>query len=100
MSGAVLVFIEHAGGEPDRLSLEAVALAHRVAAALGVPLDALVLGSGAEAVSARLGPYGVGLAHVATEARFEVMSSCHNPTRAKMWDGMCSACGAAGAICA
>ena len=71
MSGAVLVFIEHAGGEPDRLSLEAVALAHRVAAALGVPLDALVLGSGAEAVSARLGPYGVGLAHVATEARFD-----------------------------
>jgi hypothetical protein len=27
MSGAVLTFVEHAGGEPDRLSLEALALA-------------------------------------------------------------------------
>jgi electron transfer flavoprotein alpha subunit len=71
MSGAVLVFVEHAGGEPDRLSLEAVALARRVATALGAPLDAVILGTGAEAASARLGTHGVGLAHVATEATFD-----------------------------
>ena len=26
------------------------------------------------------------------------MDSCHSPRRVKMWDGMCSACGEAGAI--
>jgi electron transfer flavoprotein alpha subunit len=71
MSGTVLVFIEHAGGDPDRLSLEAIALARRLASSLGVPLDAVLLGTGAEAAAARLGTYGVGLAHVATEARFD-----------------------------
>ena len=71
MSGPVLAFVEHAGSEPDRLSLEALALARGLAKALGVPLDAVLLGSGAEAMTAQLGPYGVGLAHVATGSRFD-----------------------------
>jgi electron transfer flavoprotein alpha subunit len=71
MSGAVLVFVEHAGGEPDRLSFEAVALARKIAAPLGAPVDAVLLGTGAEAASARLGTHGVGLAHVAADARFD-----------------------------
>jgi electron transfer flavoprotein alpha subunit len=71
MSGAVLVFLEHVGGEPDRLSLEAIALARRIASSLGAPLDAVVLGTGADAASARLGTHGVGLAHVATDTRFD-----------------------------
>ena len=71
MSGAVVVFVEHAGGEPDRLSLEALALARGIASGLGAPIDAVILGTGAEAASARLGTHGVGLAHVATEARFD-----------------------------
>ena len=71
MSGTVLVFVEQAAGDPDRLSLEARTLARGVAGALGAPLDAVVLGTGAEAVAKRLGAYGVGLAHVASEARFD-----------------------------
>ena len=65
MSGAVLVFVEHAGGVPDRLSLEALTLARSLASALTAPLDAVLLGSGAESVAGLLGPHGVGLAHVA-----------------------------------
>ena len=71
MSGAVVAFVEHAAGDPDRLSLEALALARGLAKQLGAPLDAIVLGSGAEGAAARLGSYGVGLAHVATDARFD-----------------------------
>ena len=71
MSGAVLVFVEHAGGEPDRLSLEALALARGIARGLDAPVDAVILGTGAETASSRLGTHGVGLAHVATDARFD-----------------------------
>jgi electron transfer flavoprotein alpha subunit len=71
VSGAVLVFVEHVSGESDRLSLEALALGRRVAAALEAPLDALLLGSAAEAAAGRLGPYGVGLAHVAADQRLD-----------------------------
>ena len=71
MSGAVLAFVEQADGEPDRLSLEALSLARALASKLGAPLDAVVLGSAGAAAAARLGSYGVGLAHVATDARFD-----------------------------
>lgn len=71
MSGAVVAFVEHAGGEPDRLSLEALALARGLAKQLGVSLDAVVLGSQGEAVAGRLGSQGVGLAHTASDARFD-----------------------------
>jgi electron transfer flavoprotein alpha subunit len=71
VSGAVLAFVEHAGGEPDRLSLEALGLARSVAKALGASLDAVLLGSGGESAAARLGPYGVGLAHVAADERLD-----------------------------
>jgi electron transfer flavoprotein alpha subunit len=71
MSGSVLVFVEHAGGEPDRLSLEALALAQALARALGASLDAVVLGSTGEVVASKLGSYGVGLAHVATDTRLD-----------------------------
>jgi electron transfer flavoprotein alpha subunit len=70
VSGAVLAFVEHVGGEPDRLSLEALALARGIAGRLGAPLDAVILGSDAESV-ARLGRYGVGLAHVANDERLD-----------------------------
>ena len=71
MSGAVLVFVEHAGGEPDRLSLEALALGRRVAGALGSPLDAVLLGGGSESAAAKLGSHGVALAHVTEDARLD-----------------------------
>jgi electron transfer flavoprotein alpha subunit len=71
MSGAVVVFVEHAGTEPDRLSLEALALGRRLAASLGSPLDAALLGTGAEAAAEPLGNHGVGLAHVAADPRLD-----------------------------
>ena len=51
MSGTVLVFVEHAGGEPERLSLEALAFARGLATQLGAKLDAVLLGSGTEGVA-------------------------------------------------
>ena len=71
MSGAVVAFVEHVDGEPDRLSLEALALARGLAKQLGTTLDAVVLGSTAETAATRLASQGVGLAHVATNARFD-----------------------------
>jgi electron transfer flavoprotein alpha subunit len=71
MSGAIVVFVEHVAGEPDRLSLEALALARAVAASAGAPVDAVLLGTGSEAASSRLGTHGVGLAHVAADAKFD-----------------------------
>src|SRR6185503_4773675 len=41
VSGAVIAFVEHDGGEPDRLSLEALGLARGLAQQLGAPLDAI-----------------------------------------------------------
>jgi electron transfer flavoprotein alpha subunit len=71
MTAPVLVFVEHAGGEPDRLSLEALALARELATKLGAPLDAVLLGSATEGVASELGPHGVGLAHVAIDPRLD-----------------------------
>jgi electron transfer flavoprotein alpha subunit len=71
MSGAVVVFVEHARGEPDRLSLEALGLGRAIVQQLGAPLDAIVLGTDAEAAAGRLGTHGVGLAHVATDQRLD-----------------------------
>ena len=71
MSGPVLAFVEHAGGEPDRLSLEALSLARGLASTLGAPLEAVVLGSGAEVAAERLGMSGVGRAHVAATAQLD-----------------------------
>jgi electron transfer flavoprotein alpha subunit len=71
MSGPVLAFVEHAGGEPDRLSLEALAFARSLAERLGAPLEAVLVGSGGEGVAGELGAHGVGAAHVATDARLD-----------------------------
>jgi len=71
MSGPVLVFVEHAATEPDRLSLEAVALARGVAKGLGAPVEAVLVGSGAEAAAARLGSHGVATVHLAADPRLE-----------------------------
>ncbi len=61
MSGPVLVFIERAADEPDRLSLEALAVARGIATTLGTPLEALVLGTGAgsSTLAGVLGAHGV-----------------------------------------
>ena len=71
MSGTVLVFVEHTAGEPERLSLEALAFARAFAGRLGSSIDAVLLGSGAETVATALAGQGVGLAHVASDARLD-----------------------------
>jgi electron transfer flavoprotein alpha subunit len=71
VSGAIVAFVEHASGEPDRLSLEALVLARGLAKQLGAPLDAVVLGTHGEAAASRLGSHGAGLAHVAEDSRLD-----------------------------
>jgi electron transfer flavoprotein alpha subunit len=61
VSGAVLVVVDAPGGEPDRLSLEALTLAR----GLKGPVEAVLFGSGAE----RLGAFGVSTAHVSEDTR-------------------------------
>jgi len=60
----VLVLVEHAGGKPSDLSLQALTLARSLAG--GEPLHALLVG-GADAAPA-LGAHGVAVAHVAEHA--------------------------------
>jgi electron transfer flavoprotein alpha subunit len=59
----VLVLVEHADGQVDELSLQALTLARDLAA--GEPVAALLVGAGARDAAAQLGAYGVGTAHVA-----------------------------------
>ena len=69
MSGPVLALVEHAGGEADRLSLEALALGRQIAEALGGPLEAVLVGADGRAVAADLGAHGVSRAHVVVSDR-------------------------------
>jgi electron transfer flavoprotein alpha subunit len=63
----VLVFIDHADGQVDELSLQAVALARDFGS--GDPLEALLVGPGARDAAAQLGAHGVVTAHVAEDDR-------------------------------
>jgi electron transfer flavoprotein alpha subunit len=71
MSGAVLVLVEHANGEPDRLSLEAVRFATGLAKALAGAAEAVLFGSDGTAAAGRLGGSGLTLTHVASDARLD-----------------------------
>jgi electron transfer flavoprotein alpha subunit len=71
MSGSVLVLVEHANGEPDRLSLEAVRFATGLATALGGAAEAVLLGSDAAAAAGRLGGAGLAKANVAPDVRLD-----------------------------
>ena len=71
MSGTVLAFVEHADGEPDRLTLESLTFARGLATTLGTSVEAVVLGSDGEEATRRLGTYGVALAHVASDERLD-----------------------------
>jgi electron transfer flavoprotein alpha subunit len=63
VSGAVLVVVDAPGGEPDRLSLEALTFAR----SLKAPVDAVLFGEGAAAQ--KLGAFGVTTAHVVDDRR-------------------------------
>ena len=68
---AVLAFVEHDGERPLETSLQAVAFGRSVAAALGVPLHAAVLGTKAGSVAEVLAAHGVAGAHVVADERLD-----------------------------
>ena len=68
MSG-ILVFVEHAAGEADRLSREALVLAATLSAATGGDVEAVLVGLGAAEAGRGLGVHGVRTAHVVDDAR-------------------------------
>ncbi len=65
----VLVFVEHTGGEPDRLSREALAFAARLCGTVGGDAEAMLFGPGAEGAAQRLLGDGVRAAHVVDDDR-------------------------------
>jgi len=60
----ILTFAEHREGKLRRPSLEAVSEAKRLAATLGGPVAAVLIGSGVEGLAAELGAYGADVVHV------------------------------------
>jgi electron transfer flavoprotein alpha subunit len=65
----ILVLIEHAGGRPERLSLEAIGLAGQLAQTTGEPVEAVLVGSEAREAAGLLGGRGVDLVHAVEHAR-------------------------------
>jgi electron transfer flavoprotein alpha subunit len=61
----ILVLVEHADNWPERLSLEALS----VAASLGEPVDALVIGRWSTPLAGGLAGRGIGTAHVVDDPR-------------------------------
>jgi electron transfer flavoprotein alpha subunit len=70
MSG-VLVFVEHAAGEVDRLSREALVLAGALVASVGGQVEAVLFGVGAAEAIPALGGQGVAAAHLADDLRLD-----------------------------
>jgi electron transfer flavoprotein alpha subunit len=68
----ILVLVEHSGGRPERLSLEALTLASRLAAATGTsdgPIEAVLVGPDASEAAGQLGGRGVDLVHAVDHDR-------------------------------
>jgi electron transfer flavoprotein alpha subunit len=65
----VLVFVEHARGELDELSLQALTFARGYAG--GEPVDAVLAGAGAAEAAGALGAHGVATVHVAEHDALE-----------------------------
>jgi electron transfer flavoprotein alpha subunit len=63
----VLILVEHAGGEVDELSLQALALARGLSG--GEPVETLLVGPGGREAAAQLGAHGAARAHVAEDER-------------------------------
>ena len=68
-----LVYVEHAGGAPDRVSLQSIAFAR----GLGAGVEAVVAGgpgAGVSGVAAALGAHGVSTVHVVSDARLDAFA--------------------------
>jgi electron transfer flavoprotein alpha subunit len=68
---AILAYVEHEAGQPDRLSLEMLTLAGGLATAMGVPLHAAMTGSGAREAAGALGGRRVPTVHVIEHERLD-----------------------------
>ncbi|MBI2919996.1 MAG: electron transfer flavoprotein subunit alpha/FixB family protein [Planctomycetes bacterium] len=71
MPGPVLVFIEQREGKFKQASIQALCEGRRVATALGVPLAAVVIGSGVAGAAAELGAYGAESVKVADHEKLK-----------------------------
>jgi len=67
----IIVFVEHAAGEVERLSREALALANSLEPATGGQVAAVVFGSDAVAAAGALGANGVAAAHHVSDPRLD-----------------------------
>jgi electron transfer flavoprotein alpha subunit len=65
----IVTFVEHSDGRADRLSLEALTMARRVAAAAHAPLRAVLFGEGAHDAAAQLENRGVAAATIIEDPR-------------------------------
>ena len=63
----ILVWVDHDGGAPDALSLEALTFARGLAGTSGVPLEAVVIGD--DAMGDQLGAFGVQTVHAVWDER-------------------------------
>ncbi|HEY1330777.1 MAG TPA: electron transfer flavoprotein subunit alpha/FixB family protein [Actinomycetota bacterium] len=68
---SVLTFVEHDGGTPEKVSLEALTFARALSERMSLPLYALVIGADGAVASDALGAYGVAEVHVATDDRLD-----------------------------
>ena len=67
----IIGLVEHKDGAPDRLSLEMLTLAGRLASATGDPVHAVLIGPGAGGAAQGLAGHGVAVAHVIEDPRLE-----------------------------
>ncbi|MGZ8572121.1 MAG: electron transfer flavoprotein subunit alpha/FixB family protein, partial [Actinomycetota bacterium] len=65
----ILVWVDHDGGAPDQLSLEALTFARHLAGSSKVPLEAVVIGG--DAMADRLAAFGVQTVHTIWDERLE-----------------------------
>ena len=65
----ILALVEHAEGRPERVSLEALSLARRLAAAAGEPVEVVLVGAGAGEAAKQVVGRGVTTAHVVDDDR-------------------------------
>ena len=65
------MFVEHAAGEAERLSRQALVLAGTLVAGTGGDIEAILVGPGAAEAAAGLGVHGVRTAHVVDDTRLE-----------------------------
>jgi electron transfer flavoprotein alpha subunit len=68
---SVLIWVEHDGGQPDDVSLQAVALARAYAGASGEELEAALVGESGRDAADALGAHGAGVAHVIADPRLD-----------------------------